>query len=113
MEAGTECGYASFGTLIYDWSQTSPESYSVSIGKMESVYLAYAAQDRCIDPAMQYYGWMELYLSSDNVLSIRNSAIDTSGNSIIVGAIPEPSSALLMLLGCASLVLKRRKVDVT
>lgn len=109
MEAGTECGHASFGTLIYDWTQTSPDSYAVSIGKMESIYLGYAAQDRCIDPAVQYYGWMELYLSSDNVLSIRNSAIDINGNSIIVGAIPEPSSGMLALLGFIGLALKRQR----
>lgn len=113
MDAGTECGHTIFGTLIYDWTQTVPDSYTISIGKMESIYLGYAAQDRCIDPNMQYYGWMELYLSSDNVLSIRNSAVDINGSSIIVGAIPEPSSALLLLLGCAGLALKRRKVDVS
>ena len=108
MEAGAECGYACFGTLIYDWTQTSPDSYTVSIGKMQSIYLGYAAQDRHINPNEQYYGWMELYLSSDNVLSIRNSAIDISGDSIVVGAIPEPSSAMLLLLGIAGLALRRR-----
>ena len=112
MEAGTECGHDYFGTLIYDWAQTSPESYIVSIGKMESIYLGYAAQDRFVNPNEQYYGWMELYLSSDNVLTIRNSAVDINGNSIIVGAIPEPSSALLLLVGCAGLALRRRRMPL-
>ena len=108
MEAGTECGHMCFGTLIYDDTQTSPDSYTVSIGKMQSIYLGYAAQDRHINPNEQYYGWMELYLSSDNILSIRNSAIDISGDSIVVGAIPEPSSAILLFVGCAMLILRRK-----
>ena len=107
MDVGTECGYMSFGTLVYDWTQTTSDSYVVSIGKMENVYLGYAAQDRYINPNVQYYGWIELYLSADNVLSLRNSAIDIDGDSIIVGAIPEPSSGLLVLLGAAGLALRR------
>lgn len=39
----------------------------------------------------------------------RNSRIDISGGSVIVGDVPEPSGGLLVLLGAGCIALRRRK----
>ena len=38
-----------------------------------------------------------------------NSMTDLSGGSVIVGDVPEPSGGLLLLLGTATIALRRRK----
>ena len=58
------------------------------------------------------YGWVSFHIAEDGALSILESAYDADGGPMIVGggsAIPEPSNALLLLAGCAALILKRRR----
>jgi len=54
------------------------------------------------------FGWVELGLDYVGNLTALQSAWDKSGDSIRVGAVPEPSGALLLLLGGALLALRRR-----
>ena len=58
------------------------------------------------------YGWAEVALDENGVLYAVNSMTDLTGASVIVGDIPEPSSALLLLLGAAALSLRRRHVNL-
>ena len=56
------------------------------------------------------YGWMKLVLSNTSSPGlIREWAYEDSGAPIAVGAVPEPSTAILILLTSASCFLRRRK----
>jgi len=58
-----------------------------------------------------YYGWMLVTLEDDGVTPglIHSWAYDDMGAGLLVGAIPEPSAAVLGLLGlCAALMRRRR-----
>lgn len=92
----------------------------ISVGVGEVNYLKIVLQDgeQCFDyqdgtrKAMPdcYYGWVAYSVDGNGVVTVLSSALDVSGESIVVGgAVPEPSSALLFLLGCAGLLLKRRQ----
>ena len=53
------------------------------------------------------YGWADLTVNTDHSVTINRSAI-TDADSIVVGAIPEPTSGLLLLVGSALLLIRRR-----
>ena len=56
------------------------------------------------------YGWASLTVEADGSLTLGGSAIDFTGNCLVVGAygpIPEPSGCLLMVMGVAALGLRR------
>ena len=53
------------------------------------------------------YGWLEVAVDGTE-LSVVNSAIGLNGQSMTVGLIPEPTTTMLLLLGLASLALRRR-----
>ena len=54
------------------------------------------------------YGWFQIGVDQAGELNILSSAWDLDGDAIVVGAIPEPTSGMLVLLGMAALALKRR-----
>ena len=97
--------YAVYKGSLDDWEVRS--DYSVFIDRGESVYLAFASQPATLtDPIA--CGWVELRLDDDGRLTAVRSAYDREGGSLIVGFIPEPHSALLLLVGGALLVLRGR-----
>ena len=55
-----------------------------------------------------YYGWASFTVDSQGNLTFLESAIGLDGQSMVVGAIPEPSAVALLLLGLATLALRRR-----
>ena len=82
-----------------------------SLDEDKRFYLAFAMQDELgVDPTW-YYGWVQLEIAGSS-LSLVHSAIDIDGDPIRVGympgAIPEPSTGMLFLLGAAALGLRRR-----
>ncbi len=58
----------------------------------------------------EYYGWMRATLTNNGIGSVHEWAFEnsSSGAPITVGAVPEPSTALLVVLGCAGLFRRRR-----
>ena len=57
------------------------------------------------------FGWMRVTLQNNNQPggTIHAWAIEDSGDPIVVGAIPEPGSTLLSILGLGTLFLRRRR----
>ena len=56
------------------------------------------------------YGWALVTLQDDNTPGVIHSwAYEDTGAPITAGAIPEPSHTLLVVLGLASLALRRRR----
>lgn len=94
----------------FAWAQYgNPDThadYTIFLDGTENVYLAFAADYATFDSVR--YGWMELGLDDEGKLKVYSSAWDLDGDSIAVGAIPEPSSGLVLLLGVAALALRRR-----
>lgn len=94
---------------------------SVGVNVEEAIYLSvkvegydwdrYFAEDEYVLTGDVRYGWVALCADQAGNLSMLSSAIDLDGDGIIVGggSIPEPSSGVLMLLGLASLGLKRKR----
>ena len=82
----------------------------LTMARGESVYLAIGAWDFNA-PDEYLLGWAQLSVDMDGNLHLDNSAVARGGDSIIVGdlPIPEPSSALLLLVGGAMLALRRRR----
>ena len=90
-----------------DWSGAEIR-YEREVTQDEQLYIAFAGE-RELYP---FYGWLEL-LVKDDELSLVSSALTYSPR-LIVGtgdfaAIPEPSAGMLLLLGLAALVLRRRR----
>ena len=75
----------------------------------ESVYLGFFIEgDPYLDPL---FGWVELSYDGKNAFVV-GSAMETTGLGIYAGTgwvVPEPSVALLSIVGLAALCLRRRK----
>ena len=104
-----------FAYAKYGDDSASHSDHSITLFPGDSVYLAYrietynhAAPTQMAPPT---YGWIEMRLDNAGVVSSLRSAWDVDGDPIVVGigAIPEPSSALLLFVGGALLALRRGK----
>ena len=99
--------FSDLGRLVLDayyTDSTELQSYTVAAMKDSTFYLALIVDDA------DYYGWLAIDVDGDGVLRLAHSALSTEPG-IVVGAIPEPSSALLLLFGCAGLALRRRRIE--
>ena len=94
------------GRLVFDVYYTDRSEivgYSVAAMNDSTFYLALIVDDA------DYYGWLAIDVDSDGVLHLAHSAL-SSEPGIVVGAIPEPSSGVLLLLGVAGLAMRRRRM---
>lgn len=80
--------------------------YTITIDRTDRVYLAFVSEYPDVPPT---YGWMELGQDDAGMLKVYSSAWDLDGNLIAVGAMPEPSSAVLLLMGVALLTIRRSR----
>ena len=97
--------FSDIGRLILDAYYTDPteiSSYLVAAEKDTTFYLALIVDDA------DYYGWLAIDVDSGGGLHLAHSALSTEPG-IVVGAIPEPSSWVLLLLGFAGLALRRKR----
>ena len=87
--------------------------YNIPIDPQESIYLAFStiAYDDQTTP-YPVYGWVEISASGD-APTVLSSAWDIDGGAMIVGggAVPEPTSGLLLLIGMAGLALRRKSTS--
>ena len=56
-----------------------------------------------------WYGWVHVSVDDDLNMTLLDEGINLYGGPVIVGAIPEPSAAVLVLVGLAALALRRRR----
>ena len=99
--------YAVYGDSVGEYVERA--DYSVLISQSESVYLGFASQPATMTNPTTC-GWIELGLDGEGALTVVRSAWDRDGDPIRVGATPEPSSALLLLVGGALLALRRGRL---
>ena len=93
---------------IDDWEGGGNEV--VHIRGEENFYMAFVLGDGY--DSRYAYGWMNIGVDARGNLSLLGSAIDLDGGPMIVGggsASPEPSGAVLLLLGAGMLGLRRQR----
>lgn len=88
--------YYSGGTLI-----ENPDDF----------YMVFKASEVLIEngdyvEGMTWYGWVHVSVDENLDMTLLGDGINLDGGPVTVG-IPEPSSALLLLLGCALMALRR------
>jgi hypothetical protein len=92
------------GYTIYNLVGVAPKDYYLAF----AVENLYDYNDNVPDPRYAY-GWAHISVNEDKSLSLLGSAMSLDGSSLIVGAIPEPSAGVLLLLGLSALALRRRE----
>ncbi|MDP0491131.1 MAG: PEP-CTERM sorting domain-containing protein [Verrucomicrobiota bacterium JB023] len=104
---GTRVGVTStFGPVSTGVSDSHLGSLDGQFESGEEGYLGFAFSD---NGGEQMFGWMRVTLTNNGTGTIHEWAYETvSKDSIIVGAIPEPSAALLSLLGLTALLRRKR-----
>ncbi len=74
-------------------------------------YMVFKASEVLIEngeyvEGMTWYGWVHVSVDENLYMTLLDDGINLDGGPVTVG-IPEPSSALLLLLGCALMALRR------
>ena len=81
----------------------------------DDFYMAFKASEVLLEggdyvEGQPWYGWVHVSVDdTDLKMTLLGSGINLYGGAVTVGAIPEPSSALLLLIGGAALSLRRRR----
>jgi hypothetical protein len=81
----------------------------------DDFYMAFKASEVLLEggdyvEGQSWYGWVHVSVDyTDLKMTLLGSGINLYGGAVTVGAIPEPSAALLLLVGWAALALRRRR----
>ena len=98
--------YANWIDSESGYDGASPETSSVYIHNNEEVYLGFVTDTA---PNKYYYGWFSLIFDGADV-RVGQSAMELSGGPIIIQprSVPEPGVAMLLCVGVAAFLLRRR-----
>ena len=77
---------------------------NVTAMKDSTFYLALIVDDA------EYYGWLAIDVDKNGKLTLSHSVLSDTECILVVGAVPEPSAGMLLLLGIAGLVLRRTRI---
>jgi len=92
------------------WEKTGHDG-GIAIADPSDFYLGFMTPESKTADGVPRYGWYHLSIADDlSDITLLDSGVGLYGESVCVGigAIPEPSCALLLLLGVAGLALKRK-----
>ena len=84
---------------------------AISVSQGETIYAALVGRTSVPEEigSEYYYAWVELSVATTG-LTLEHSAFMTSEGLVVGGgAVPEPTSALLLLLGVAGIALRRKQ----
>lgn len=93
---------------LTDWGDSKMEG-GVLIDNPSDFYLAFKVDESDLENGRNWYGWVHLSIGPDSRMSLLDTGINLDGGPVVVGVVtPEPSAALLVVLGLGLLGLRRR-----
>ena len=80
----------------------------------EDFYMAFKVSEVLLgstdyEEGMSWYGWVHVSIDENLEMTLLGADINLYGGAVMVGAIPEPSGGMLLLIGVAVLGLRRVK----
>lgn len=86
------------GTLI-----ENPGDFYMAFKTCESIFVSGEGDV----PGESWYGWVHVSVDDELNMTLLGEGINLYGGPVVVGAVPEPSAGLLLLVGLAGLALRR------
>ena len=101
-------------TRIEDFRGNDRYTGGTQIENPSDFYMAFKVSEVLHDSTgysegMTWYGWVHVSIDDSLTMTLLGEGINLSGGAVTVGATPEPSSAILLLVGGALLGLRRVK----
>ena len=100
-------------TRIEDFRSNDLYTGGTLVNNPDDFYMAFKVSEVLLEnneyvEGHTWYGWVHVSVDDDLRMTLLGADINLSGGAATVGAIPEPSSALLLLVGGALLGLRRK-----
>lgn len=101
-------------TAIEDFYSNDSYTGGTLVEHPSEFYMAFMVsevllENYCYVAGQTWYGWVHVAIDETLEMTLLGEGIDLYGGAVTVGAIPEPSSGLLLLAGGALLAMRRRR----
>ena len=101
-------------TRIEDFRGNDWNTGGTQVASPNDFYMAFKVSEVLKDVSgysegQTWYGWVHVSVDENLEMSLLEDGINLTGGAVTVGATPEPSSALLLLVGGALLALRRSR----